>query len=219
MKNSVLLCFCIAATFVAQAQKKQEVLNFIEKLPTIEYGVLPYWHGFIENVGYKFIHGFAYNENDTINNLNNHLMQFALCDSSYIINKGEKVQINMENVEYRQKYNFEEYTYVSSLSNETIKGEFYPPLFASAKSIYQDKYYIVYLWKASMTENVYYYALLFDKNGNLLSYQHLDYWMLGFPTFPYCSAKNMIRNIDYPKSMCAFLPNGLFLRNDFDVMM
>jgi hypothetical protein len=217
MKSFLLIALCFAATLLAQAQKKQEVIDFIEKLPTIEYGVLPYWHGTthyeIDDVNTScFIHGYDYHEYDTINNLNNYLMKLALCDSSYIIYKGKKVQIEIENVEFRDKFNFGQGTYVKN--HKSFIAEFIPPLYASAKSIFNDKYYIVYFWNASTTQSVYYYAIVFDKNGNLLSYQHFDYWLLGFAEYPFHSLSNHVRLGDYPKTMVTYLPNGLLLAKD-----
>lgn len=216
MKNNVLLCLCLAATLIVQAQKKQEVLNFIEKLPTIEYGTLPYWQGVYENTS-RFIHGYDYHEYDTINYINNYLMKIALCDSSYVINKGKKVQVEIENVEFLDKFNFGQGTYVKN--HECFSAEFTPPLYASAKSIYKDKFYVVYFWRASATESIYYYALVFDSYGNLLSYQHFDYWMVNPPVFPFYSPTNKIRNTDYAKTEVVYLPNKLLLAIDVDRML
>lgn len=217
LKGLFLVAVILVCANQMQAQKTQEVIDFIEKLPTIEYGILPYWHGTTHyevddvNTG-CFIHGFEYYEHDTINNLNNYLMQIALCDSSYIISNGKKVQVRMENVEFHDTFNNGKGTYVKKHQN--FSSEFTPPLYASAKSIFNDKYYIVYFWNATTTQSVYYYAIVFDKNGHLLSYQHFDYWVLGFAEYPFYSPVNHVRLGDYPKTMVTYLPNGLLLAKD-----
>lgn len=58
MRNRIsLTVLCLVSFFSLQAQKNQEVLDFIEKLPTIEYGTMPYWIGGDED-SFHIIHGF-----------------------------------------------------------------------------------------------------------------------------------------------------------------
>jgi|GEM_PF-2710034 len=213
LKGLFLVAVILVCANQMQAQKKQEVIDFIEKLPTIEYGVLPFLQ---DGVNGDFIHGYDYHEYDTINSLNNYLMKIALCDSSYIINNGKKVQVKIENVEFHDKFNFGKGTYVKN--HESFSAEFIPPLYASAKSIFKDKFYVVYFWCASATESIYYYALVFDFYGNLLSYQHFDYWIAIPPVFPFHSPANKIRDVDYAKTNVVYLPNKLLLAIDIDQM-
>lgn len=211
MRSNLFTLILICVSVIANAQKKQEVLDFIEKLPTIEYGVRPYWSGRIDE--YKsFVHGYPYSYKDTLNVINNKLMTQALCDSSYVIIDGKRFPVEMHNVEFVKKYNFDKWSYAQS-----VRREFYPGLYASAKSIYNGKYYVVYFWSASVTENVYYYALVFDFDGNLLSYQHFDYWVLVTASYPFDSPDNYKRITDYAKTQVKYLPNGLLLVEDVDI--
>lgn len=215
MKNSILhiLFFCLCTS--VYAQKKQEVLDFINHLPTIEYGVLPFWTGTTldedQDLVKSFAHAFPYSYKDTINSINNHLMSLALCDSSYVIVKGKKVTIEMKNVAFEKKYDFGKWSYKGS------KHEYYPGLYASAKSIFNNRYYVVYFWTSSTTQGVYCYSVVFDFYGNLLSYQHLDFWILDFPYYPFDNPKNYVRWTDYPHTVVRYLPNNLILAKDIAV--
>jgi len=220
MKNSVLLCFCIAATFVAQAQKKQEVLNFIEKLPTIEYGILPYWCGetyYIaaeENDIFCLVHGFSYQKEDSINQRFVNFIKTVLCDSTYAIINGKKNRITFKGKEWTTKNDRGQYVKLDNKWGglEGYSSDFTPSLFASAKSFFKEKYYVVYFWEAQVTEDITYYTLVFDFNGNLLSYHSFDSWNAGAPLYPFDSSANIVRcSGESFSSQVAYLPNGLIL--------
>ena len=228
MQSKVLLLVCISffISSYAQTQKKRDVVSFIEKLPTIEYGVMPYWEG-VTTYWYSdrsecLVHGFPYHYKDTINSINNNLLMQAISDSSYVIIDKKKVKINPKNIRFEKKYKIKKWSFSEK---DDIDGglkskeeDFFPGLYASAKSILNNKYYVVYLWRALNTETVFYYSLVFDFKGNLLSYQHLDYWLLEFPLYPYDDSNNFVRAVDHSKSEVRFLPNGLLLARDIDVL-
>lgn len=227
MKSKVLLLMCISFFISSYAQTKQDVVSFIEKLPTIEYGVMPYWGG-VTNNWYSnrtecLVHGFPYHYKDTINSINNNLLMQAISDSSYVIIDKKKVKIDPENIRFGNKYEIKKWSFSEKDDiNGGLKSkteDFFPGLYASAKSILNNKYYVVYLWRALNTESVFYYSLVFDAKGNLLSYQHLDYCMLEFPLYPFDDSNNLVRAIDHSKTEVRFLPNGLLLVRDRDILM
>lgn len=95
---------------------------------------------------------------------------------------------------------------------EGYSSDFTPSLFASAKSFFKDKYYVVYFWEAQVTEDITYYTLVFDFNGNLLSYHSFDSWNAGAPLYPFDSPANIVRCSGESLGLqVSYLPNGLIL--------
>lgn len=206
LRLKLLVVFIVVLSTV-KAQKKQDVLEFIEQLPTIEYGVLPYWHGDIDGKS-CFEHGFGCN--DTINSQYNFIVGSSLYDSCYNIRNNKKINCKEGDVFFIDKIGCKNSSY-KSVNNESINELFCPSVFASAKSLVYDKYYVVYFWRALFTESILYYSLIFDFDGNLLSYLPFDYWHVGFPLFPFNSSDNKIRRVDYEKTLVTYLPNNLLL--------
>ena len=215
MKIKLLLLFwhiVLSSSLVACAQSKQDVMDFIERLPTIDYGVLPYWHD--KDLGGTFVHGFTYGESDSINVLYKQLITKSLCDSSYVIIDGDKIPIKIGDIDFCNKNNKTKALYNHPDSVNNFKANFTPVICATAKSIVKEKYFVVYFWLAQTTQDVYYFTLVFDCNGHILSYHHFDCWMLGFANFPFFSHANIERHGDYPKAMVTYLPNRLILSKE-----
>ncbi|MBR5374346.1 MAG: hypothetical protein IK131_06725 [Paludibacteraceae bacterium] len=213
----IISCLCCVS---AKSQNKQEFTRFINSLPTIEYGQLPYWHGItkyeIDNVNTEcLVHGFQYK--DTINNRYNYMLRNALNDSSYVLVGKKRTKIEPDNIFFHNENNVSTSYYRTETSTSSYEDAFVPSLYASAKSIFNNKYYVVYFWRAVVTQNIYYYAITFDHEGNIISYQHLDYYVMTCPLFPFNSEKNMKRLVDYSKSEVAYLPNKLILAKDIAV--
>ena len=211
MKKILKMVFFILS-LSASAQESKSIFGVLKKLPTIEYGRLPYWNGLIDNYS-SFEHGY-YGE-DSINNLiYNDLMIAALQkDSSgcYFINNKQKVCKCENSVVLTVANDCINDGFYMTKEGDNLKGLFCPSTFSVAKSVIFDKYYVVYFWKAYFTETILYYSLVFDFKGNLLSQQVLDYWNAGFPYFPFNSPENKIRHIDHEKTIVAYLPNRLLL--------
>ena len=213
----IISCLCCVS---AKSQNKQEFTRFINSLPTIEYGQLPYWHGItkyeIDNVNTEcLVHGFQYK--DTINNRYNYMLRNALNDSSYVLVGKKRTKIEPDNIFFHNENNVSTSYYRTETSTSSYEDAFVPSLYASAKSIFNNKYYVVYFWRAVVTQNIYYYAITFDHDGNIISCQHLDYYVMTCPLFPFNSEKNKTRSVDYPHSVVAYLPNKLILAKDIAV--
>lgn len=195
MRNRIsLMVLCLVSFFSVQAQKNQEVLDFIEKLPTIEYGTMPYWIGGDED-SFHIIHGFPpTKESDALDvDKYNNMMKSAFRGN----NKVGFSPIVFDKVEFYDD------------NGEQIERPFTSVLFASAKSIYLDKFYVVYFHQVVYTPIVYYYAVVFDKDGYALSTKGLEYWMSSFLYYPFYSKKNNKGDLDYSKCETAYLPNGI----------
>lgn len=217
MRNRVLLTvLCLVSFFSVQAQKNQEVLDFIEKLPSIEYGTLPYCIGHDTNRSKIIVHGFPpTKESDALDvDKYNSMMKSALCDKSYTIKGKDTLNVRYDHVEFTPIV-FDEVYFLYG-NREQIERPFTSVLFASAKSVYLDKFYVVYFHRVIYTETVAYYAVVFDKNGHILSYMHLDYWSSTPPYYPFFSKRNKEIEIDYSKCEVMFLPNGvLYIFNHY----
>ena len=210
MRNRIsLTVLCLVSFFSLQAQKNQEVLDFIEKLPTIEYGTMPYWIGADEDRSYIIVHGFPpTKESDALDiDKYNSMMKSALCDKSYTIKGKDTLNVRYDHVEFTPIV-FDEVEFFDD-KRKQIERPFTSVLFASAKSVYLDKFYVVYFHRVIYTETVAYYAVVFDNNGHILSYMHLDYWSSIPPYYPLHSKKNKEIRIDYSKCEVMFLPNGI----------
>ena len=196
MRNRIsLTVLCLVSFFSVQAQKNKEVLDFIEKLPTIEYGTMPYWIGADEDRSDIIVHGFPpTKESDALDvDKYNNMMKSAFRGN----NKVEFSPRVFDKVEFYDD------------NGEQIKRPFTSVLFASAKSVYLDKFYVVYFHQVVYTPIVYYYAVVFDKDGYALSTKGLEYWMSDFLYYPFYSNKNNKRGLDYSKCETAYLPNGI----------
>lgn len=220
LKGLLLVAVILVCANQMQAQKKQEVIDFIEKLPTIEYGVLPYWCGktyyIAANVNdvYCLVHGFPYQKADSINHIFTNFIKAALCDSSYAIINGEKKKITFNGKVIATKNSSGQYVKLDNKWGglEGYSSDFTPSIFASAKSFFKDKYYVVYFWEAQFTEDVTYYTLVFDFKGDLLSHHSFDCWSVGAPLYPFDSSANLVRCAGESVGLqVSYMPNGLIL--------
>jgi hypothetical protein len=211
MKTILKITFFLLS-LSAGAQEGKSIFDVLKKLPTIEYGRLPYWNGLIEDYS-SFEHG--YYGGDSINNViyNNYMLKALQNDSlgCYFLNDKQTACKCESQLVLTLTNGCVSDGFYMAKGGENINRPFCPCTFAVAKSIIYDKYYVVYFWKAYFTETILYYSLIFDFKGNLLSQQVLDYWNAGFPYFPFNSPDNKIRHVDHEKTTAAYLPNRLLL--------
>lgn len=202
-----MICLSLSAC----AQENSKMLELIKKLPTIEYGQLPYWQGIIGKYN-SFEHGFYNMDSISGDNYNNAIRQTLRKNklSCFTTNIEQKVcECNGGDVFFVNENGCENSSSFKTKDSKSFTGIFCPSVFQSAKSILYEKYYVVYFWKAMFTEMVLYYTLIFDLEGNLLSQMTFDYWHTWFPYFPFHSVENKVRQLDYEKRLAVYLPNYL----------
>jgi len=215
MKNIIIGILFILNFNSINGQSNLEVLNFINQLPEIKFGILPYWNGLINGTNY-FTHGIYSSDTFNIEVYNKIVSNSIKADSlnCYIINsKNQIVHCNSKDLYFIDKKGCRNTASFIDKNGETIEGQFCPGIFPSAKSIINNQFYIVYFWKVHNTENLTYFGLIFDFNGNLVSYYDLDQWKLNFPNYPFKNPLNVRRTTDYERSTASFLPNNLLYIN------
>ena len=212
----MLCCICIKAT----AQKNQKIIDFINNIPTIQYGELPYWHGIslhpLDNANTDcFMHGrLTHDIKDTYNAL----VRESISDSSYHVVFNVKKMLNQQEIAFEHPTQNQFGSFRSTAETSSHQDSFQPVLFASAKSLFNETFYVVYFWRAAYTTSAYYFALVFNLDGQLLSYHDFDYWVLDFPIHPFDSQLNKVRACDYPKRQVSYLPNGMIYSKDCDII-
>jgi len=208
--KTILKIILISLSLSACAQGNKKILEFIKGVPTIEYGQLPYWHGIIGKTN-SFEHYFFSRDSISKNNYNNFIRLALKKDSlsCYIVKGKQKIcECKGGDVFFVNEDGCINSSSFKS-NEENFTRLFCPSVFQAAKSVLYDKFYVVYFWKTMFTEEVLYYSLVFDLEGNLLSQMTFDYCHTWFPYYPIKSVENKIRPIDYEKKLVIYLPNFL----------
>lgn len=194
--------------------KSQNIISFkeiIDTLPVLSWGKLPYFCEGFQNI-YNIAPYTTPIDAIEFQKSYNDLLEKNPQECYTLNSKGKKFYCSkLEN--YKILENDIKRIYHKTTFNEddslgrNIKGDFYPCVFAVAKS-YVGEYIVAYFrawYIAGMCE---YYALVFDGNYKLISAQSLDEHVIVGLHFPQFNSKNIKAQIEVAHAVTRFLPNG-----------